>query len=442
MRQHDNNDLEHYLAISRAVAGELDFQNVLNRIAGVIRGKLLVYDHMDVAVVMPTDKSMHVAIETGVETLWSKGGKEQPIATSPIRALLNGEVDLLITGDAWKDPRFHFHRAFAQPIFDANLRSRIHVPMIVHCEVIGALNISSHKRDAYVARDVDVARNIADLIAPYFFALNMGEQARAAALAEGAARGREQSIKLGAQKLTEAMEAERQRLGMELHDQTLADLSSIFRQISVLAQDREPDRRRLTSLAEDISRCTDELRKIIENAKPGVLDLFGLSEAIETQLNRSARRLERSIATSVTDSTGQLLDQAAYGLQLAVFRIVQEAVTNAIRHSGCSTINVSFRMRGGDVLVVVANDGRVPKEGWRRSTGGVDNIRFRASLIGANVLFERGPDGCGSSTTVVVPESVLKREVVEAAEDADDDVLYVVTGAGLSPVPEPSEVGK
>ena len=442
MRQHDNNDLEHYLAISRAVAGELDFQNVLNRIAGAIRGKLLIYDHMDVAVVMPTDKSMHLAIETGVETLWSKDGKQQPIATSPIRALLNGEVDLLVTGDAWEDPRFHFHQAFDQPIFEANLRSRIHVPMIVHGEVIGALNISSHKRDAYVARDVDVARNIADLIAPYFFALNMGEQARAAALAEGAARGREQSIKLGAQKLTEVMEAERQRLGMELHDQTLADLSSIFRQISVLAQDSQPDRRRLTTLAEDISRCTDELRKIIENAKPGVLDLFGLSEAIETQLTRSTRGLERTIATSVTDTTDQVLDQADYGLQLAVFRIVQEAVTNAIRHSACSSIEVSFELNERDVLVVVANDGLVPKEGWRRSSGGVDNIRFRAALIGASVVFERDPDGCGSSTTLVLPRSVLTRQADDGADRGKNDVMQLAASAGRALVSEHSEVGK
>jgi hypothetical protein len=73
----DDIKLEHYLAISRAIGGELDFQKVLNRIAGAVKSKLIDYDHMDVAVVLPSDKSMHVAIETGVKTIWGIDGKKQ-----------------------------------------------------------------------------------------------------------------------------------------------------------------------------------------------------------------------------------------------------------------------------------------------------------------------------------------------------------------------------
>lgn len=408
MHQSENSDLELYLAISRAVAGELDLQNVLNRFAGAIRDKLLTYDHLDVAVVMPGDNSMHVSIETGMETSWSKGGLQHSNARSPIRALLEGEVDLMFTGDAWEDPRFHFDEALDQPIFDANLRSRMHVPMVVHGNVIGALNVSSQQRNAYGDRDIAVARNIADLVAPYFYALNMSEQARSAALAEGAARGREQSLKQGAQKLAEAMEAERQRLGMELHDQTLADLSSIYRQISVLAKDLYPHRRELRAVAQDISRCTDELRKIIENAKPGVLELLGFSDAVETQLKRATKGLDRQVAVDVDDATGQILDRSDYSLQLALFRIVQEAVTNAVKHSSCSAIGVVLDVDGHDLRIAVKNDGRVPPEGWRRSSGGVDNIKFRAALVGARVNFERSSDGQGSSTTVLIPLELVR----------------------------------
>lgn len=399
--------LEHYLAISRAIGGELDFQNVLNRIAGAVKSTLIDYDHMDIAVVLQSDKTKHMAIETGMKTFWGQPGKYQENKFSPIRQMLSGEVDVLISGDAWEDPRFHFEGSFDEPIFSANLHSRIHVALNVHGEVLGALNISSHKKNAYDEQDVDIARNIADLISPYIYALSMGEQARLSALAEGAARGREQSLRFGAQKLTEAMEAERQLLGMELHDQTLADLSAIYRRVERLAEANQPEPRELRHVSDIISRSMVELRGIIENAKPGVLDLFGLTQAIEAQLTRSTQGLDRQISTSVTDATNDAMDHGAYRIRLAVFRIVQEAVTNAVKHSGCRAISVALSRDTNAIRVEVSNDGSEPAEGWRRSTRGVNNIKVRADLIGADVAFVRNASGAGSKTILTVPLAEL-----------------------------------
>lgn len=423
--------LEHYLAISRAIGGEFDFQNVLNRIAGAVKFNLLDYDHMDVAVVLPSDKSMHVAIETGMKTFWGQEGTQKENKFSPIRQILMGETDVLTTGDAWEDARFHFEGSFAEPIFSANLRSRIHVVMNVHGEVLGALNISSHKKNAYTAQDIEIARSIADLISPYIFALSMGEQARASALAEGAARGREQALRTGAQKLTDAMEAERQRLGMELHDQTLADLSSIYRRVERLAEATPPEARELRYVADTISRSMTELRGIIENAKPGVLDLFGLAQGIEAQLQRSTQNLDRQISISVTDDTDNAMDRGAYRIRLAVFRIVQEAVTNAVKHSGCRAIRVALSQEAEAIRVEVSNDGSEPAEGWRRSTRGVNNIKVRADLIGAEVAFVRNASGTGSKTILTVPLAEL--------EANDDEALPFQV---LEPAVEDTFIGK
>ncbi len=401
------NFLEHYLAISRAVAGELDYQNVLNRIAGAVCSKLLEYDHLDVAIVNPVDRTMHMAFETGVSTVWGTNGKQLPNALSPIRQVLQGESGSILTGDAWEDSRFHFDGAFDAPIYEANLHSRIHVPLYVHGEVLGSLNFSLHRKHAYDENDLVVAQNIADLISPYVYAVNMGEQARVSALAEGAARGREQSIRLGAQRLTEAMETERQRLGMELHDQTLADLSAIYRRVTQLATEANPNQQELMQLSDSISRCTSELRGIIENAKPGVLELFGLTQAIEAQLDRVTQGLDRPIRAFVSDETNNALDNGPDRIRIAVFRIVQEAVTNAIKHSECSRISVELWRSEDQILISVANDGNEPSEGWRRSSGGVDNIRIRAALIGSDVAFHRNTNGQGSRTVLTIPESVL-----------------------------------
>ncbi|MEP6019140.1 MAG: ATP-binding protein [Paracoccaceae bacterium] len=424
--------LEHYLAISRAIGGELDFQNVLNRIAGAVKSTLLDYDHMDVAVISPSDKSMHVAIETGVRTFWGQDRKHQKNKYSPIRQILSGEVDVLTTGDAWEDPRFHFKGSVDEPIFSANLHSRIHVALNVHGKVLGALNISSHKKNLYNETDAGVARNIADLISPYIYALSMGEQARVSALAEGAARGREQSLRLGAQKLTEAMEAERQRLGMELHDQTLADLSAIYRRVEQLAEISQSEGRELRHVSDTISRSMAELRGIIENAKPGVLDLFGLTQAIEAQLTRSAQGLDRQIATSIIDTTNDAMDRGAYRIRLAVFRIVQEAVTNAVKHSGCRVISVALSQEDDAIRVEVSNDGAEPAEGWRRSPRGVNNIKVRADLIGADVAFIRNPSGAGSKTILTVPLTELEEHAEPGFdEDATDQGFETAFGEQL-----------
>lgn len=387
MARSENINLEDYLAISRAVAGELDFQKVLNRIADEVQSKFLHHDHMDVAIVLPGASDLHVAFEVGYETVWGRGSLSKPVAQSPVRKVLTGELSHILTGDAWEDPLFHFDGAFNAPIFDANLHSRIHVPLNVHGVVHGSLNISSHRKNAYTTKDLEVARNIADLISPYIYALSMGEQARISALAEGAARGREQSLRLGAQRLTDAMEAERTRLGMDLHDQTLADLSAIYRQITRLAADHHDAAAPLTRISQAVSRCTSDLRGIIENAKPGVLDLFGLQQAIEAHLERAAATTARAITFQVSDQTDGLLDNGPTRIRTSVYRIAQEAITNAVRHSGCDEISVTLSARPKVITLTISNNGAAPAPGWDRSTGGVDNIRIRAALIPADVQF-------------------------------------------------------
>ncbi|CAN0601292.1 unnamed protein product, partial [Ectocarpus sp. 12 AP-2014] len=176
-----------------------------------------------------------------------------------------------------------------------------------------------------------------------------------------------------------------------------------YRRVERLAEAALPDARELRHVSDTISRSMSELRGIIENAKPGVLDLFGLTQGIEAQLKRATQGLDRQIATSVTDSTDNAIDRGAYRIRLAVFRIVQEAVTNAVKHSGCRAINVVLSQESDAIKVEVSNDGSEPAEGWRRSTRGVNNIKVRADLIGADVAFVRNASGTGSKTVLTVP---------------------------------------
>ena len=415
MRETADANLERYLAISRAVAGQLDFKDVLLQITGEVR-KLLPHDHMDVAIIEPDDRDSHVAFEVGMATDWGEVGTPLPTEFSPIRDLLRGEVANIITGDAWKDPQFHFDGAFDSPIFDARLHSRMHVPLQVHGIIYGSLNISSHRCNAYSKQDLTTAQNIADLIAPYFFALIRGRQAEKSALAEGAARGRAEALRQGALRLTEGMERERRRLGMELHDQTLADLTRIYRQLNRFSRKSELTGADLTRLADDVAQCTRELRRIIEDAKPGILELFGFQQAVEAQLDRSVAGNGTSIDTSVLDQTDGVLDRGPEPVRTAVYRIVQEAVNNSVKHADCNRIEVSIRECGSYVEIRVSDNGTGPRKGWDLSTGGIDNMRVRAELISAELLFEDQTTRGDTRITIRLPVAALGKEDRRAAE--------------------------
>ncbi|HEX5934176.1 MAG TPA: sensor histidine kinase [Pseudorhizobium sp.] len=394
---------DHFLGISRLLAGQLEFNAIIQAVAVEI-GHIIPHDHLDVCIKM-LDGKYHIAYESGLETAWSK----QPPALltgSPIRSLLSGEVDYLLSGDACNDPRFHFDGAFSSPIIALSLRSRLHVPLRVQGDIIGALSCSSHQTDHYTAEDVDNARSIADLLAPYFFALRAAEQAKRSAVVETEARAREEGLRLGALKLTEALEAERQRIGMDLHDQTLADLTRLARRMERLTHLPDVPGETLEPLFRSLQHCMHDLRQIIEEAKPSVLQLFGVAEAIENHLERSVRESGSAIACRVVDESGGQLDILHQTVATALFRIVQEAINNAVRHGQPSEIAVALRCGAAGISVTVTDDGIGIGQPCEQAGHGIDNMRTRARLIGAR--FDIGSNSSGNGTCVklsLAPES-------------------------------------
>lgn len=405
--------VDRYLAISRAIAGQLDFQSVLSQVAREV-DTLFQPDHMDVAIIFPDRSDCCVAFEVGVHTKW--GTREsQLIEASPVRSLLWGEVPYLLTDDAWEDDRFHFEGAFDSPIFDARLHSRLHVPLHVHGVIHGSLNVSSHQIGRYTVDDVVAAQQVADLLAPYFYALIRNDQAQKAALAEGAARGREEALRLGALRLTEGMEKERRRLGMDLHDQTLADLTRISRHASRICRRNAPAVSEVVKLRDEVSTCISELRRIIEDTRPGVMELFGFSQAVEAQLERSVAAAVPAIRTEVRDESGSLLDSGPETVRTTLFRIVQEAINNSVRHGAPTRLTVEIGADDSFLWIEVLDNGTGIRPDRDRTAGGLDNMRVRAALISAEIDVSQGPRKRGTRVVVRVPREEIKVQL-DAAE--------------------------
>ncbi|THV20593.1 GAF domain-containing sensor histidine kinase [Peteryoungia ipomoeae] len=399
--------LDHYLGISRLLAGQLDFRSAIKAVGAEV-AHIIPHDHLDVCMTMDNGH-YHTAYESGLDTAWGELAPA-PVGNSPIRALLWGEVEVMLTEDAQVDPQFHFENAFTRPIFEQNLRSRIHVPLKVSGEIIGALSCSSHRVGFYTNEDVANALSIADLLSPYFFALRSADQAKQSAIVEAEARAREEGLRLGALNLTEALEWERQRIGMDLHDQTLADLTRLSRRLDRLMQEKDLHAEMLEPVSRSLQHCMQDLREIIEEAKPSVLQLFGFAHAVENHLERAVRDQGATALRAFADETEGLIDQLDQTERIALFRIAQEAINNAVRHAQADLVEVKLRRSAQAVVIEVTDDGQgLPAD--VRHRGGIDNMMTRARLISAKFMLGAGRGGHGTTVRVQLPLKTLQKRV-------------------------------
>lgn len=389
------------LSISQAITGQLDYQSVLQAFADQVEG-LISHDHMDI-VLLGDEGKMHFCYEVGLNTSWGELARNpQPTASSPIRSVLWGRDPYLLARDALNDERFHFSGALDAPIYTADLRSRVIVPMKVHGNVFGALNISNHKVGYYANQHVTIAQQCADLIAPYLFALQRSEEARKAGAAEVSARTRVETLRTGALQLTEGMEAERRRLAMDLHDQTLGDLARLLRRIAHFKKQGLATGANLMYIETELNNTISELRRLVEDLKPGVLELFGFGEAVEALLHKGADSAERRIRTRLDDQTNDEVDRLPEVVKSALYRMVQEAANNAMRHGYASEIVVKILWSGRNICLEVEDDGIGCADSNECSRGGISNMRTRAELIGAHFTMERGAGGRGTRVCITM----------------------------------------
>ncbi|OSQ39770.1 GAF domain-containing sensor histidine kinase [Thalassospira mesophila] len=390
-------DLAHYLRISNLLAGNLDIHSALHSVKSEI-DKIIEFDHLDVCLT-DTDKTWNTSYEVGLQTSWS--ASRSLVNKSPVRDILLGRTDYLLTGNALKDPRYIFPDAISAPILHHEFRSRVNVAMKVLGEVVGSLNCSSQKENFYTQRHVEQVRILADILAPYFYALRANEKASKEAIFRAEILAREEGLRLGALSLTDALEAERQRIGMDLHDQTLADLTRIARDIHPGLTEIQHHR-----LQQQIQNMIQDLRDIIDTSIPSILELFGFHHAIATHMERAVSR-ESTMQFKVEDLTGGAVDTLPDTIRIAVFRICQEATNNAVLHSGAAHISVLVcHDSNGYLKIRIADDGTF-RLSDRKTRRGLAHMKTRAQLIGAQYELRTTN---GTQITIKLPQAAKNTE--------------------------------
>jgi signal transduction histidine kinase len=193
----------------------------------------------------------------------------------------------------------------------------------------------------------------------------------------------------------EASEAERARLARELHDVPLQHLSSVIRHLEAV-----PDAADQTQQLREIAA---QLRETTTGLRPPVLDDLGLAAALEF-LATDSTSSDLSVVTEVSErSASGALARPPSDVEMGVFRIAEEAVNNAVRHSAARTITIRGEVAADSIQIVVRDDGSGltigrEREAVKAGRLGMASMRRRAEAIDADLTIDR--NGPGTSVAV------------------------------------------
>jgi two-component system, NarL family, sensor histidine kinase UhpB len=196
-----------------------------------------------------------------------------------------------------------------------------------------------------------------------------------------------------------AQEEERARVARDLHDEVNQSLTGVLLRLEAAREAAPPQLEAELSETQALAnQAMRELLSLARQLRPTALDDLGLAAATAGQVEQLARG-EIEAEFSAEGDFSDLGDDA----QLVVYRVAQEALSNAARHSGAERVEVRLRRRsGGGVELEVADDGRGFAFDDSEGGLGIAGMRERALLIGAELTIESRP-GRGTTVRLTVP---------------------------------------
>jgi signal transduction histidine kinase len=212
-----------------------------------------------------------------------------------------------------------------------------------------------------------------------------------------------QRLRALTERLSAAREQEAARIAQELHDQLGQELTVLKFELETLRRGSKgtvPLDATIAALEASIDTAIETVRRISSELRPGVLDRLGLVAGLEWLLREFERRT--GIATDLAADAGVVAVDPS--VSTALFRIVQEGLTNVARHAGASLVEVEIRDRQGMIELRLRDDGQGfdDAEARNRPSLGLLGIEERAHRLGGRTVVQSSP-GKGTSLLVTVP---------------------------------------
>jgi signal transduction histidine kinase len=205
----------------------------------------------------------------------------------------------------------------------------------------------------------------------------------------------------------DVQESERRRFSRELHDQVGQNLTALSINLDILKTQLPHGNEALRSRLDDAGALIESTTATIENVmaelRPPMLDDYGLLPALQWYANDFVRRTGIEVDVQGSE-TGMRLAQSS---EIALFRIVQEALNNVAKHAHASKVTIALEHAGEHVVLTIADDGvgygaATSSAARRRSGLGMVTMRERTQALGGQFDIGPAPDG-GTRVSVRIP---------------------------------------
>jgi signal transduction histidine kinase len=376
-------------AVTLALTHTLDLDEVLQTLFDQLR-RLVPYDRVKV---MLLDGSSRLK----VQAVFSPSGSTETAGQMPasfefFQNTLVSEV--LETRRSVRVADMDARPGASSPTPPEAERSWLGVPLLAEGRAIGLVTLVKQAPGFFTPEQVKLAEAVA---APASVAITN-------ARLFGEVQSNRKRLETVSRRLVEVQETERRHLAHELHDEIGQSLTAILYRLEAVKASRTSGNGILDEAIEITDRTMQSVRNISLDLRPSLLDEAGLAETLRWYVDR----MVRSDTLEVNLSVSPVLRSLPLDVRTACFRIVQEALTNVVRHAEARRARVELKQSGSRVELAVWDDGRGfdVEEAYREARSGTSmgilGMRERAELLGGELVFASSP-GAGTTVKASVP---------------------------------------
>ncbi|MDH7486630.1 MAG: MASE1 domain-containing protein [Anaerolineae bacterium] len=298
-----------------------------------------------------------------------RGGRRPPLRTATADDLAPSQVDYL----------YQSYAAF---------------PLVFSNESLGLLKLVSRNKAFFTEDRCLLIQSYANLAAVAIQNAWLFDEVR---------RGNKQLHALS-QRLMKAQEEERLHLSRELHDESGQLLAALMVQLGLLERDADQPgivRERIGALKQATREIQDKLHRLAINLRPASLDHLGLVTALEQYVKEFRRQYNIDVEFEAVGMQDRRLPGE---VETALFRIVQESLTNVVLHAQATRVDVLISLRDRHVVAIIEDNGVgfVPTSPTMESHLGIFGMRERVEMLGGKLAIESAP-GRGTTVSVEVP---------------------------------------
>lgn len=377
--------------VSEVLTSTLDIEQVLARILDEL-ARLVPYD--SATVMLLEEGVLHLHAERGFKRVGAKPGHDVvtfiPDETAFATEVLAGDHPILVA-DAKSVPGWIWVPG------SSHIRSWMGVPLRVHDQAIGMFSIDKSQPDYFTPRHAELAAAVAPHAAIAIENARLFRDLRSA----------ESQLRTLTLHVIDVQESERQSIARELHDHAGQALLALRAELQILERQIPPESTaahgQLGKMDEILRETARDLRLLSHELRSHLLDELGLASALQQQARDFTERFAVKVELVVQGDAARRRPRA---VELAAFRLVQEALTNVARHAQAKTVWIRLSDLPGKLQLVVEDDG----EGFdvdtilRQGTVGLIGMRERVAAVNGTLHLRSRRDE-GTQITAEFPEA-------------------------------------